>query len=138
MIFELVVYLGLRRSPRTDSPNPSSSSMVLNLVGGAEPHPFHTRIHRTRADKSYREPRESGVCLDLCRTPDTGSPKPRGSIEPRFRTSGQVHVKVPHLFFCLHESRAKILRVSRLHKVLVKILLLDCRVLVSLERGDDR
>ena len=69
-----------------------SSAVVHNLVGGTEPHKFHTRIHRTfRSCKSK-------MCIVnfiyfYCsksfnyRTLETDSPNTWGSIKPRLWTT---------------------------------------------------
>ena len=63
--------------------------VILNLVGGNEPGKFHPCIHRTlRNWKTERTHTQCVcVCLDLRRTPETDSPNPWDSIEPRLRTT---------------------------------------------------
>jgi len=67
-------------------------TVVLNLLGGTEPHQFHVRIHWTHSVMAKRgtchhESYESGVCLVLRRTPETDSLNPWGSIKPTLRTT---------------------------------------------------
>ena len=45
----------------------------------------------------HHESYESVVCLDLRRTPETDSPNPWGSIEPRFRTTDLGAIDGTHI-----------------------------------------
>ena len=82
-----------------------SKSVVLNLIGGTEPCKLHQCIHRTLRNWKNKiwflqnigiyknDPTLlvwTGlycVCLDPCRTPESDSTNPWGSIEPRLRTT---------------------------------------------------
>ena len=80
---------GMRSRGNHDLPH--SMSVVLNLVGRTEPHKFHTCIHRTVRSWKNKMCVVNFILLLLkisCRqTPDTDSPSPWGSIEPRLRTT---------------------------------------------------